>query len=428
MITVIGLGFVGLTTALGFSKKGFKVYGIDTNSEKTGIIRQGQVPFYEPQLKEILEETLGTSFLLDVPLEDAVRDSTAIFICVGTPSKGNGSADLTYLLNAIRDVVEASPKDGFRTIMIKSTVPPSTISRQVKPVVEELSAMLDKEIGLASNPEFLREGFAWDDFINPDRIVIGVEDARSKEVLGSIYERFGAPIHYVSFNSAEFIKYLSNTLLSTLISYSNEMAMIAEHIGDIDVPTAFRILHQDKRWFGQPASMASYVFPGCGYGGYCLPKDTSALVSIAEENGFTPHILRGNLEINESIKDFVTQKVLEATSPDDRIGVLGLAFKPGSDDVRLSPSLYIIKKLLKAGYTNIVAYDPMSNENFKREFNLPISYTDDLESLLEQVDQVVVLTAWKEFKEKQKLIQQKPVFDFRYIYSEVNLPLAEIVK
>lgn len=420
MITVIGLGFVGLTTALGFSKKGFKVYGIDTNSEKVGIIRQGQIPFYEPQLKEMLDETLGTSFLLDVPLEDAVRDSTAIFICVGTPSNINGSADLTYLLNAIRDVVEASPKDGFRTIMIKSTVPPSTISRQVKPVVEELSALLDKEIGLASNPEFLREGFAWDDFINPDRIVIGVEDARSKEVLQSIYERFGAPIHYVSFNSAEFIKYLSNTLLSTLISYANEMAMIAEHIGDIDVPTAFRILHQDKRWFGQPAAMASYVFPGCGYGGYCLPKDTSALVSIAEENGFTPQILRGNLKINKGIKDFVTQKVLEATSPNDRIGVLGLAFKPGSDDVRLSPSFYIIKKLLKAGYTNIVAYDPMSNENFKREFNLPISYTDDLESLLEQVDQVVVLTAWKEFKEKQKLIQQKPVFDFRYIYSEFN--------
>jgi UDPglucose 6-dehydrogenase len=422
MITVIGLGFVGLTTALGFSKKGFNVYGIDVNPEKVGMLRQKKVPFYEPHVAEVLEETLDDSFFLDVPLADAVRDSKAIFICVGTPSQPDGSADLTYLLEAIRAVVAASPAEGFRTLIVKSTVPPSTISRQVQPVVEELAASLGKEIGLASNPEFLREGYAWDDFMNPDRVVIGVEDARSKVLLQTIYEPFKAPIHYVSFNSAEFIKYLSNTLLSTLISYSNEMAMIAEHIGDIDVPSAFRILHQDKRWSGKPASMASYVFPGCGYGGYCLPKDTSALNSIAIENGFTPKILKGNLEINEEIKHFMAQKLMAASSPDECIGILGLSFKSGSDDVRLTPSRDIIEKLLAAGYTNLVAYDPMSNESFQREYQVPINYVDDLESLVEQADKVVILTAWQEFKEKQALIHQRPVFDFRYMYAELNKP------
>lgn len=422
MITVIGLGFVGLTTALGFSKKGFKVYGIDTNPEKLALLRQKKVPFYEPHVQEVLSETLGESFFLNAGLTEAVRETQAIFICVGTPSQPDGSADLTYLLGAIRQVVEASPAQGFRTIIVKSTVPPSTISRQVQPVVEQLANTLGKEIGLASNPEFLREGYAWDDFMNPDRVVIGVEDERSKALLQRIYAPFQAPIHYVSFNSAEFIKYLSNTLLSTLISYSNEMAMVAEHIGDIDVPSAFRILHQDKRWAGKPAAMASYVFPGCGYGGYCLPKDTSALNSIAIENGFTPKILRGNLEINEEIKEYMAQKLKAATAPHDRIGILGLSFKAGSDDVRLTPSRDIIGKLLAAGYTNLVAYDPMSNESFQREHNLPISYADDLESLLEQVDKVVILTAWKEFKEKQDLIQQKPVFDFRYMYTELDKP------
>ena len=162
--------------------------------------------------------------------------------------------------------------------------------------------------GLHQIPSFCVKDYAWDDFMNPDRVVIGVEDERSKTILNEIYLPFNAPIHYVSYNSAEFIKYLSNTLLSTLISYSNEMAMIAEHIGDIDVPSAFKILHQDKRWFGHPASMASYVYPGCGYGGYCLPKDTAALSSIARENGFMPKILEANLEINEEITEHVSQK------------------------------------------------------------------------------------------------------------------------
>ncbi|HEX8356408.1 MAG TPA: nucleotide sugar dehydrogenase, partial [Segetibacter sp.] len=308
MITVLGLGFVGLTTALGFSKKGFKVYGIDVNQQRVDSIKRYEVPFYEPYLDEALREELGENFIIDASLEDAVNNSKAVIICVGTPGNPDGSANLTYLLDAVKNVFEVS-KGDFKVIVTKSTVPPSTVSKKVKPYVDELNIQFSKKIGLASNPEFLREGYAWDDFMNPDRIVIGVEDEESKEILNDIYQPFNAPVHYVTFNSAEFIKYLSNTLLSTLISYSNEMAMIGEHIGDIDVPGAFKILHQDKRWFGKPASMSSYVYPGCGYGGYCLPKDTAALISISKENGFTPKILEGNLQINEEIKEYVANKV-----------------------------------------------------------------------------------------------------------------------
>jgi len=418
MITVLGLGFVGLTTALGFSKKGFRVYGIDVNKERVNSIQKYEVPFYEPFLDDALREELGKNFLIDTPLEEAVNDSKVIIICVGTPGNADGSADLTYLLDAVRNVFEAS-KGDFKVIVTKSTVPPSTVSRKVKPYVDELNKKYNKEIGLASNPEFLREGYAWDDFMNPDRVVIGVEDERSKKILNEIYLPFNAPVHYVTYNSAEFIKYLSNTLLSTLISYSNEMAMIAEHIGDIDVPSAFKILHQDKRWFGQPASMASYVYPGCGYGGYCLPKDTAALASIARENGFTAKILEGNLEINEEIKEHVSQKIANLVSKDSTIGILGLSFKSGSDDVRLSPSKFIIENLLGKGYKNIVAYDPMANHIFDQQYKLPIEYADSLESLVDQADELVLLTSWPEFKQNKELISTKRLFDFRYAFAEL---------
>lgn len=426
MITVLGLGFVGLTTALGFSKKGFKVYGIDVNKERVNSIKKYEVPFYEPFLDDALREELGNNFHIDTPLEEAVNDSKVIIICVGTPGNPDGSADLTYLLDAVKNVFEAS-KGDFKVIVTKSTVPPSTVSKKVKPYVDELNRKYNKEIGLASNPEFLREGYAWDDFMNPDRVVIGVEDERSKEILNEIYIPFKAPVHYVSYNSAEFIKYLSNTLLSTLISYSNEMAMIAEHIGDIDVTSAFKILHQDKRWFGKPASMASYVYPGCGYGGYCLPKDTAALASIARENGFTPKILEGNLAINEEIKEHVSQKVADAVSTDSTIGILGLSFKSGSDDVRLSPSKFIIENLLGKGFKKIVAYDPMANEVFDQHYKLPILYADSLESLVDQSDELVLLTSWPEFKQNKELLMTKRLFDFRYAFSELpatQAPLA----
>lgn len=416
MITILGLGFVGLTTGLGFAKKGFKTYGIDINQERLDKLKNNEIPFHEPHLKEVLTETSGKTFILDASFEDAIKNSEAVFICVGTPSAPDGSADLKYILSAIDQVLEVED-DKFKVLITKSTVPPSTVSKKVKPYISEKNKVLNRQIGFASNPEFLREGYCWEDFIEPDRIVLGVEDEISKEILNKIYKPFNAPIHYVSYNSAEYIKYLSNTLLSTLISYANEMSIIADAIGDIDVPKAFRILHEDKRWFGEPASMAKYVYPGCGYGGYCLPKDTSALASIAKENGVLPHILDGNLSINDKIKDFVVDKIASKLNTEDTIGVLGLSFKPDSDDVRLSPSKFIIEKLLEKNYKNIFAYDPLANEEFKTHYpSLNITYINTLEELIDKTGNLVILTAWNEFKVKKELINKNQVFDFRYIF------------
>ena len=416
MITVIGLGFVGLTTGLGFAKKGFKTYGIDINSERVNKLNNFEIPFHEPYLKEVLEETSGNTFFLNVPLEEAVKNSSAIFICVGTPASADGSADISHLIAAIDQIIEVD-SNTFKVLIVKSTVPPSTLSDRVVPYVEEKIKSMNRKIGFASNPEFLREGYCWEDFIEPDRIVIGVEGDESKKILQKLYKPFAAPIHFVSYNSAEFIKYLSNTLLSTLISYSNEMSMIADKIGGIDIPAAFRILHQDKRWSGNPAAMSSYVFPGCGYGGYCLPKDTMALDAIAHTNGLKTFVLSGNLKINDKIKDHLVAKIEIELSKDASIGILGLSFKPESDDVRITPAKDIIVKLIEKGYTNLSAYDPLANHAFQEEYpDIEINYFDNLDSLLQNADNVLILTGWKEFKDNIKKIKQKKVFDFRYIY------------
>ncbi len=416
MITVIGLGFVGLTTGLGFAKKGFKTFGIDINRERVDLLKNFEIPFHEPHLKNILEETSGTKFFLDVSLDDAIKQSEAIFICVGTPASSDGSADLSHLLAAIDQII-AVDSGSFKVLIVKSTVPPSTLSKRVIPYVEEKISGLDRAFGFASNPEFLREGYCWEDFIEPDRLVIGVEDEKSRQILQQLYEPFGAPIHNVSYNSAEFIKYLSNTLLSTLISYSNEMSMIADNIGGIDVPSSFRILHEDKRWSGKPASMSSYVYPGCGYGGYCLPKDTQALDAIARANGIDTSVLSGNLRINDEIKDHLVGKIESELEKDAPIGILGLSFKPESDDVRITPAKDIIVKLIEKGFTNLSAYDPLANEAFKTEYpDIDIKYFEDLDSLLQNVENVVILTGWKEFKNNKEKITKKKVFDFRYIY------------
>jgi UDPglucose 6-dehydrogenase len=413
MITVIGLGFVGLTTALGFSKFGFKVYGIENNSEKINNLKSYKIPFYEPYLEEVLREQLNSSFFLDKSLKKALQKSKVVFICVGTPSNENGSADLTFLLNAVKSVISIS-NDSPKTIVIKSTVPPSTISKIVQPFVKK-HAKNPENFSIASNPEFLREGTSWEDFVKPDRIVAGVSDQRAKEMLQEVYSPFKAPLHFVSTNSAEFIKYLSNSLLSTLISFSNEMSMIADHIGDIDVRSAFKILHQDKRWDGKPAPMRNYVFPGCGYGGYCLPKDTAALANIARQNGFLPKILDANLEVNNNIQNHLVNKIINNSSPQAKIGVLGLSFKAGSDDVRESPSFYIIKKLLDKGYKNIYAFDPMANSAFDKQFKLPIHYLNSFEEIIEETEHIVILTGWPEFSKTEDIYKNKTVFDFRYI-------------
>lgn len=415
MISIIGLGFVGLTTGLGFAKKGFRTYGFDINEERLSSLKNLKVPFYEPHLAEVLGETLNETFFLDTPFEEAIKNSEAIFICVGTPEREDGSANLEHLLTAIDQVLKVDT-DRFQVLVTKSTVPPSTVTKEVIPHVrEKLASSEGRKVGFASNPEFLREGYCWEDFINPDRIVIGVEDEESKAVLDKIYRPFEAPVHYVNYSTSEFIKYLSNTLLSTMISYSNEMSMIADAIGGIDVQKAFLVLHEDKRWYGSPAAMKSYVYPGCGYGGYCLPKDTSALVRISEKNGYEPSILKANLATNKSIKSHLVNRIDGKIAAGEPLGILGLSFKPGSDDVRLSPTRDIIGLLLDKGYTNIYAYDPIASDEFKKHYpDLSIKYAGSLNEIVQKCDHLILLTAWEQFRENSELLKSKNLYDYRY--------------
>ena len=414
MITVIGLGFVGLTTGLGFAKKGFKVYGVDVAQGKVDLIKSGKVPFYEPHLEEALKETTGKTFFPTTDLSEAIANSELVFFCVGTPSDDEGRADLGQINGALTSVLSHVRKGDFKALVIKSTVPPSTTKEKVKPFIEKEGFEVGKDVGLANNPEFLREGYAWDDFVNPDRIVIGAEDERTRAILEKVYAPFGRPFYSVSWNTGEYIKYLSNTLLATLISYANEQSMLAYAVGDIDISKAFKILHQDKRWSGSPAGMTSYVYPGCGFGGYCLPKDTAALNALAAQKGYQSGILQNVINVNAQVKAFYLDRIMTACKKDENITVLGLAFKAESDDVRDTPAWYFINGLMEAGYKNIKAYDPLANHAYDLLYKQPLQYSKTMEEAIDNTEKVVVVTAWKEFKEKSDLLKDKVVFDLRY--------------
>ena len=416
VITVFGLGFVGLTTSLGFSEYGHTVYGVEINAERLATINSGKLPFLEPGLDEALLRHLNKRFfpIGTDGLAQAVKDSDCIYFCVGTPYGKNGQADLAYLFSAIDQTLAVRPSDKYQVLVVKSTIPPSTTSAKIIPYLEEKGLKVGEDLGVANNPEFLREGHCWDDFMNADRIVLGVSDDRSAQVLKKVYASVKEPVCCVSLNTGEFIKYLSNTLLATLISYSNEMSVVADTIGDIDVAEAFHILHMDKRWGG--ATMASYCYPGCGYGGYCLPKDTNALYAVTKTAGFDAQILKNVISTNDQMPEFIAQKIIRAIGNDKNqtIGILGLSFKPGSDDVRDTPSAKIIRVLLEKGYQHICGYDPVAIDEFKRYYDLAMDYTTSYNELLDKADSLVIATAWPEFK-NVKQETGKPVVDCRYM-------------
>ena len=416
-ITVFGLGFVGLTTSLGFAEYGHTVYGVEVNEERLHTIQSGRLPFLEPGLDKALKHHQGNRFLTVGAdrLSEAVAASDCIYYCVGTPYGQDGQADLTYLFHAVDQTLKVMPDDMlFKVLVVKSTIPPSTTSGKLIPYLEQKGVRVGVNLGVANNPEFLREGHCWDDFIHADRIVLGVSDDRSAGVLRRIYAGCQCPVYCVSLNTGEFIKYLSNTLLATLISYSNEMSLVADTIGGIDVAEAFRILHMDKRWGG--ASMASYVYPGCGYGGYCLPKDTNALYAVSKTAGFDARILSSVIQTNNQMPQAIAEKIAtHLTGKEQTIGLLGLSFKPGSDDVRDTPSAKIISCLQSLGYTRIYGYDPVANAEFRRYYgDLNICYIDSYEALLEVSNVLVIATAWPEFKDVRERTN-KTVIDCRYM-------------
>lgn len=414
MVTVFGLGFVGLTTALGFAHMGYQVYGVDVNDGRKGMLRQGKLPFYEPYMEEVLKEHLHKNFCITEDVAGAIKDSEFVFFCVGTPYGKDGSADLTYLFQALDTAIDAIHDERFRVMVVKSTVPPGTTAERVAPYVRKKGAKADF-ISVANNPEFLREGHCWEDFIHADRIVLGCDDDKAGEMLKKLYEPMQVPVRCVSCNTGEFIKYLSNTMLATMISYSNEMAQIADGIGNIETAEAFRILHMDRRW--DSCQMTSYVYPGCGYGGYCLPKDTNALLARAREAGCEPAILREVISVNDNIAKRIAEKIINASEKgkESCIGILGLSFKPGSDDVRDTPAARIIRELAAAGCEKISVYDPMAKEEFGKVYpELAVTYFETREQVYKNADVLAIVTAWEEFR-SIKSETDKPVVDCRYL-------------
>lgn len=414
MVTVVGLGFVGLTTALGFAEYGHKVYGIEMNEARMSTIRTGKLPFLEPGLDEALTRHLGKNFIPTDDWEAAVADSDYVYYCVGTPYGEDGQADLTYLYGAIEQTLKAVHDNKFRVLVTKSTIPPSTTQKRIIPFLEARGVNVPEEMGVANNPEFLREGHCWEDFTNADRIVIGVSDLRSEEMLRKLYLKERAPICCVSLNTGEFIKYLSNTSLACLISYANEMSEAADAIGGIDVAEAFRILHMDKRW--QEGGIRAYFYPGCGYGGYCLPKDTNAFYAVSKAAGFDGQILKNVIGVNDSMPEVTAQRIIQAAGKDKNacVGILGLSFNPGSDDVRDTPSAKIIRTLNELGYEDIVAYDPVATEEFQSHYTLKCRFASSVAAVLGEAGVVAITTAWPEFRGLRELTD-KPIVDCRFM-------------
>lgn len=414
VITVFGLGFVGLTTSLGFAELGHIVYGVEQNEARMNTIKGGELPFLEPGLDDALVRHLDKNFKLCQDLKLAISESECVYYCVGTPYGENGQADLDFLFTAVEETLAHCNDGKFRVLVTKSTIPPSTTQEKIIPFVEKHGFSVGTTVGVANNPEFLREGHCWDDFIHSDRIVLGVSDLNSQGILENVYEAMEVPVHCVSLNTGEFIKYLSNTLLATLISYSNEMSIAAHTIGGIDVAKAFRILHEDKRWGG--CNMASYCYPGCGYGGYCLPKDTNAMYAVTKMAGYEAKILENVIAVNDSMIDFMVKQVDQVAEGNHgkKIGILGLSFKPGSDDVRDAPSGKILEKLNVLGYRNILAYDPVAMKEFQKYYDSSYQCVASLHACIQESDILVIATAWEEFGDlKQKT--EKTVVDCRYM-------------
>jgi len=407
-IVVMGLGFVGLTTALGLAEKGHTVLGFDTNASRTAELISGKVSLFEPNLTEALTHNLGANFTVLQTLPEIAADIQVFFICVGTPCDDSGYTDFRYVFGAL-DILESMLKsDSFKgVIAIKSTIPPGTTKTKIIPYLRERGITAP----VVNNPEFLREGYCWEDFMNPDRIVCGIEDDGAVNVMKSIYKDFNVPIVVTSLNTAEFIKYLSNNMLASMISFSNEMSMIAQATGDISVKQAFETLHMDRRWAG--ASMMHYVYPGCGFGGYCLPKELQAMISHAKNYGITPVILESVQSVNRLMASFFTDQITVDVS--ENIGILGLSFKPNSGDVRSTPAANIISGLLNKGYQSIYAYDPEANVSFQKEYSFPIHYCKSMDEVCEQAKTVLIVTAWPQFKEINKSWLDVKFIDGRYM-------------
>ncbi len=386
-IAVIGTGYVGLVTAACFADLGNEVIGIDNDLEKIKKLKEGKVPFFEPGLDNlVITNQREGRLIFTQDIVEGIQEAKAIFICVGTPPKPDGSPDLSAIENVVREI--SKHKNGYKVIVEKSTVPVKT-AEWMKSIIKE---NLPGDFGIAVNPEFLREGTAIYDFMYPDRIVVGTEDTQADAVLTELYKSLNAPMIHTDMASAELIKHGSNAFLSTKISYANLVARLCEKSG-ADVKTVMWGIGTDRR-IG-----TDFFRAGIGYGGFCFPKDLDAFIMMMKQNGVDATFLESVKKINASQRMLFVEKVEKALGSlhGKKIAILGLAFKPHTDDMRFAPVIDIIESLLKKG-ASIRAYDPKAHENAEKIFGNTITLTKDAYDAIKGSDAVLIVTEWPEFK------------------------------
>lgn len=435
-IAIVGTGYVGLVTGLSLVTLGHTVTCVDNDKNKISKINKGASPFYEPGINKFLKEVLTKErFYATDNLERSVLESDATIIAVGTPTVG-GRIDLSQVKKATEQVGKALARvNKYHLVVIKSTVLPGVTEGLVKPILEKYSHKLIGEFGLVMNPEFLREGSALEDALHPDRIVIGQIDERSGREFAKIYRKVSAPIIFTNLPTAELTKYAANTLLATLISYSNEIARISQRIGKVDVLDVWQGVHLDRRLSPIDGNVRikpgilNYILSGCGFGGSCLPKDTKALASFAESLGVRTQLLKSVIDVNNTQPHQVlllAKAALGENLKDKKIAVLGLAFKPNTDDTRHSPAFPIIEELLSEG-VKVVGHDPMAyKKNVPQKLiSLSIPLVSTVKEAIKNAYAAIVITAWEEYTKLspqlfKKYMKQPVVIDARRIYDKFS--------
>jgi UDPglucose 6-dehydrogenase len=413
-IAVVGSGYVGLVAGACLAENGNDVICVDKDPAKIRALQRGNIPIYEPGLEELVKRNRSEKRLLfTTALERGVRNSQIIFIAVGTPTGEDGSADLKHVLEVARDAARAM--NGYKVIVNKSTVPVGTAAK----VREVIRRETTHPFSVVSNPEFLKQGAAIDDFMKPDRVVIGAEDPRGAELMKELYAPFtrtGAPIMLMDCASAELSKYAANAMLATRISFMNEVANVCEATG-ANVDQVRRAVAADRR-IG-----SSFLFPGVGYGGSCFPKDVKAMVRFSAEKNYNFSILEAVEGVNERQKTRLLTKMQTHLSPlkGKRIAIWGLAFKPRTDDMREAPSVPLIHGILSAGAA-VQAYDPEAMIVARGIFGSKITYADNSYTALKGADALAIVTEWNEFREPdfdrmKKLLRSPVIFDGRNLYN-----------
>lgn len=423
-IAIVGTGYVGLVSGTCFAEIGVNVTCVDTNQEKIEKLRKGIIPIYEPGLEDmVLRNHKAGRLNFTTDLTSVLDDVEVIFSAVGTPPDEDGSADLSYVLEVARTI--GAHMNKYVVVVTKSTVPVGTAKKVRAVIQEELDKRgMDIKFDVASNPEFLKEGNAIDDFMSPDRVVVGVESEQAQKLMTKLYKPFllnNFRVIFMDIPSAEMTKYAANSMLATRISFMNDIANLCELVG-ADVNMVRNGIGSDTR-IGR-----KFLYPGCGYGGSCFPKDVKALIKTAEQNGYEMRVLKAVEEVNELQKSTLFDKLVKQFGgdlKDKTIALWGLAFKPETDDMREAPSLILIDKLLKAG-CKVRAYDPAAMNESKRRIGDSVYYACDMYDALLDADAMMLVTEWKEFRLPawgvvKKAMRQPVVLDGRNIYEMKEL-------